>query len=148
MAEETKRERKLQASRFNLAEHKRNIFHVVPEDGVTLEDVLEPSFWAHISNRLRPTDRIEVYAEDGSYFAELIVREAGHLFAKVQVLRKVDLEGETSGAVASVSGHDVAWKGPHHKWAVVRGKDVIQGGFDTKEGGFAWLASNSKSLAA
>lgn len=65
-------------SRITLAEYARNIFVVTPEHGTPFEDILKPSYWLHVADtvsmRLRPYDRIEVRPEDGSYFAELIVR--------------------------------------------------------------------------
>jgi len=139
--------RKIHPSRFGSADQKRNIWHVVPEDGTVFDDVLAPVYWAHLASRLRPTDRIEVHAEDGSYFAELVVRSVGNLHAKVQVIRKIDFDVAVEAAT-DIAGHEVMWKGPHHRHAVVRGKDIIQGGFETKDAAFSWLATNAKSLAA
>lgn len=143
-----KKDRKLHASRFGLAEHKRRIFSIVPEHGTEFEEVLKPSFWSHIAVNLRISDRIEVLAEDGSYFAELIVRDAGNLFASVGVLRKIDLDPVNSGEGSD--GHEVAWKGPHRKFAVIRKSDdaIVKDGFDAKPAALAWLAGNIKSLAA
>lgn len=148
MAEGAKTLRKIHPSRFKLATHVRNVWSIVPEDGTAYEEILEPSYWTHIAERLRPNDRIEVFAEDGSYFAELIVRSSTRLSAKVQELRKVQL-GEVEGA-SPMSGFDVMWRGPHHKHAVIRLKDKVplQTGFDTREAAVAWLAVNIRNLAA
>lgn len=143
-----KKDRKLHGSRFGLAEHKRRIWSIVPEHGTEFDEILKPSYWAHVAKQLRITDRIEVHAEDGCYFAELIVRDAGNLFASVGVLRKIDLDTVKSGNAEA--GYDVAWKGPHRKFAVIRLSDdaIVKDGFDAKPAALAWLAGNLKSLAA
>lgn len=139
--------RKIHPSRCKLAEGARNIWQIVPEEGVSFDDLLDPAYWTHIADRLRPTDRIEVVPEDGSYFAELLVRSQGRMTAKVVVLRKVDLGAPE--ASAPTLGFDVLWKGAHHKHAVVRLRDksVMQAGFEAKEAALAWLAANARTLA-
>lgn len=42
-------------------------------EGVSLDDVLNPSFWAHVSPKVNIGDKIEVAAPDGSFFAVLWV---------------------------------------------------------------------------
>ncbi len=142
-----KGQRKIHPSRFKVADGARNVWVIVPEEGTRFEDILDPSYWAHISGKLRPTDRIEVYAEDGAYFAELIVRTSGRLTAQVALLRKVDLDPADQASPAV--GHEVRWRGPHHKHAVVRMKDnqPIQTGFETKESALQWLSLNARTLA-
>ena len=82
----------LASNRLHLAEHRRNIFDVVPEHGTPFEELLKDSYWAHVSAKLKPGDHIEVRAEDGSYYAELIVQDAGRLYAKVAKLVHVVLD--------------------------------------------------------
>jgi hypothetical protein len=139
--------RKIHPSRFKEASVARNVWAVVPEDGTPFESLLDPAYWAHVGERLRPTDRIEVFAEDGSYFAELMVRSAGRLFAHVEALRKHDF---VPVAVSPSKKYEVEYKGPHLKHAVVRvaDKSVMQSGFDTTEAALAWLSLNARSLAA
>ena len=40
-----------------LAEHEGRILHVAPEYDRKIEQVIEPSFWAHVAYKLRPGDR-------------------------------------------------------------------------------------------
>ena len=138
---------KIHPSRFSLADSNRNVWSIVPEVGTPYSALSDASYWSHIADKLRPFDRIEVYAEDGAYWAELLVISAARLSAKVIELRKKDLDGV---GMVSEPGFEVQWKGPHHKHAVVRMKDktALQSGFASKEDAMAWLASNSKTLAA
>ena len=138
----------LAISRFKQAEYERTVYSVVPEHGTPFDAVTEPDYWAHVSARMRPGDRIEVQAEDGSYWAELLVRDAGRLFAKVSVLRKVDLDEETvTGELPVSSDMTIKWRGPHLKWCVLRGNDAIKEHCQTKGEAGSWLSDHIKALA-
>ena len=138
----------LHPSRFSLAEHKRNVYFITPADGTTLADVLDPLYWSHVATRLRPTDRVEVHAEDGSWFAELYVREAAHMHASLVALRTVAFKQQIPPAPGT--GHAVAWKGPHHRWAVVRLADgqLVKSECASREDATLWLAANARTLNA
>lgn len=152
MTEKAKERPPLHPSRMQLAEHRRQIWHIVPEHGTALTDLLNPAYWSHISRQMKPTDRIEVSAEDGSYFAELIVIDAGLQFAKVAVLREVKLETTESpeASAAIMKGHKVEWSGPHTKFRVLRESDrkVLKDGFGNRSDANAWLAGHAKAMAA
>ena len=139
----------LATARIQAAEQMRNIWFVTPEHDTPFESILDPKYWAHVSWQFKPRDRIEVDAEDGSYFAELIVLDAGRLFAKVAVLRKhefakADVTGEED------SGFEVKWAGRHSKWRVIRKADkaVLKEGFEDKQAGLVWVAGHMRSIAA
>lgn len=142
------RPRKLHLSRFREAAVMRNIWQAIPEDGTPFEALLDPAYWSHHASKARIGDRIEVLAEDGSYFAELIVREQGNLSVKVAVLRKVDLEAVPETPLAE--GFDVQYRGQVRKHCVVRLRDkaIVSEGHENKAAAFAWLGQNAKSLAA
>lgn len=142
----TKR-RKLPESRMNIAEALRTRHVVVPEAGTDFAELADPLYWAHVARKLRPGDMLEIHPEDGGYFAELIVRavEGNGRGAKVAALRHVKLDAVANSA----EDYRVEWKGQMQKHAVVRvrDKEVMQGGFGTKDEAMAWLAANGKSLA-
>jgi hypothetical protein len=138
----------LATDRIQLAEHMRNVWYVTPEYGTPVEALLEPQFWAHVSAKMRPRDRIEVDAEDGSYFVELRVEDAGRLFAKVVVLRRVDLV--VAEAVEQLPDYKVMWAGPHAKWRIVRAVDkgLVKDGLETRQAAELYLTSHVKAMAA
>jgi hypothetical protein len=135
----------LAANRLHLAEHRRNVFDVIPEHGTPFDEILKEGYWAHVSAKMKPGDRVEVRAEDGSYYAELIVQDAGRLYAKVAVLTHVKLDSVdvTEGGLAA-NGLEVAWKGPQLKWCVLRGKDRLKEGMD-KGAAVQWMNSHAKA---
>jgi hypothetical protein len=74
----------LKPSLLKSAEQAHLTHHVVLEAGTTLEDVLKPEYWKAAAAHLHPSDRIQVEAADGSFFAELSVRDVGKTWAKVK----------------------------------------------------------------
>lgn len=142
--------RKLHASRCQLAEQARNVYSAVLESGTTMDELKEPSFWAHVSGpkNFRPMDRIEVMPEDGTFWAELLVLNAGPMFAKVYVMRHHEI-GEV-GTSSLSDAFQIGWKGPVRQYAVIRAKDntIMQDKFASRETAMGWLAENAKSMAA
>ncbi len=118
-----------------------NVFRATPEIDTPVSAMLDRGYWAHVSANLRPGDKIEVIPEDFSYFAELIVIDAGKLYANVRLLRNEPL----SEPIKVKAGYDIKWAGPYAKFRVVRGKDVLQEGFADKSDANAWLENHVKA---
>lgn len=140
----------LATDRIQFAQHMRNVWYVTPEHGTPVEALLEPQFWAHVSAKMKPRDRIEVDAEDGSYFIELRVEDAGRLYAKVVVLRRVDFSPAEVTAESETVEYKVMWAGPHAKWRIVRAKDkgLVKDGLETRTAAEQYLVSHAKAMAA
>lgn len=133
--------------RMQLAEHARQVWHITPEKDTPLDAVLEPKYWAHVSMQMKPGDHIEVLAEDGTWFAELIAIDPGRLYCKVALLRKavlekVDVEG------GELAGLQIRHRGALKKWCVIRENDVIQAELGSKEAARAWALEHLKAMAA
>lgn len=146
--EQTKIQRApISPKRHKLADYERNLWVATPETGTALAEVLKPEFWAHCADKMRPFDKIEVRAEDESFYAELLVRSAGKNWAVCSVLAHVDLDQKQ----VQVPDEDyvVSWGGPHQKHRVLRKKDnevVFQGG-ETADAARGWLREHLKAMA-
>lgn len=141
---------KITKDRFKLAESVRRTHVVTPHHGTTLEEVMKPEYWAHIAAELKAGSHIEVVAEDGSWFAELFVVHAERLWAKMALLRKVDLVATaTEVNPADFEEFYVKWSGPVSKFRVHRKKDkeVLRDNFETADAANAWLADHKKAMA-
>ena len=130
------------------AEYARNIFCATPEIGTKYEDVLQPEYWKHIASTMHPSDRIEVLAEDGAWFAELFVVSCGKNWAKVCQLRFVELS-ESKPDEAPAAKFTVIWRGQTHKHSVVRTSDkaVIKSEFATAADARQWLEQYEAEIA-
>lgn len=139
---------KLLPARLQVADHYRSRFGVVSEEGATVDDFLRPDYWAHVANKLRRHDIIEIIPEDGSFFVELLVLNTGTGFAKVMLLREVQLESEADEPLPS--DIEVKWRGPHRKFSVIRKSDneVLKDSFVERTGAEQWAREYERAVAA
>lgn len=130
------------------AEYRRNVWDLTVEKAVGPKALLQPAFWSHVAGRLKPRDRIEVTAADGAWFAELMVRTASRLEAKVAMMRFVDLEKADKAAseLTEVEAYEVTYRGPSAKWSVKRRSDaaVMVERLETKAEAEAWVQSQGQ----
>lgn len=140
----------LHPSGLKKGEHSRAVYFISPAPTVAYEAVLEPIYWKHVASGLRPGDQIEVWPEDGSYWALLLVSAAGDNFAKVEPLIHRQIENAVDGEASLIEGFTISWRGPNGKFAVKRDKDnnIIQSNFRTKEEAQTWMIQNKRQLAA
>lgn len=105
----------------------------VPQD-CTIEDIKRPDFWSLMAARLKPYDRIEVRADDGTWLAEVIVIGCDRTWAKVNVLNTYKLTG-VEEAAKETGSLEFKFKGPGKKWCIIRKSDgeILREGIQTKD---------------
>lgn len=139
----------LTESRLREAAFWRNEFAINPEVGTTLDDMKAEAYWAHVAKKLRPWDKIEARAEDGSFYAVFIVRDSGRNWAKVEMisLYLFSIPGVTDRTPADPE-YIVKYSGPHTKYRVMRKSDnqIMRDGFATQADGDQWIKEHVKSL--
>lgn len=140
--------KKIRGGQFKEAQFVFKTFSARPDAGTTVEDVLEPAYWANIAEQLQPATRIEVMPMDGAYFAELIVLSASRTAAVVAPLRIVHLTAASDAAVEQGEDpeYSVKFRGPR-KFCVMRNADnqpVIED-IDTKEQAYRELSDYVKA---
>lgn len=125
------------------AEFARNVWSCIAQHGITVEDAQRPEFWAHHAKELKQWDKIELRAEDGSFFAELLITQVAETFARVQLLNLYKFSNPVKAPMLDL---DVAWGGPNHKWRVMRkDKTVLKAHFDSEEAAESWKADFLKA---
>ena len=143
---EKKRDVSVDPARMQLAEYQRQewVCNVPPE--ITREDVLNPAFWSHMASLMKPYDHIEVRQEDGSWLSQLIVLQSDRLWAKVFEMRFVEFKTEAL-KIEAPTKHKVEWKGPQHKWAVIRLSDseMLKSGME-KDEAFRWMNEHERTV--
>lgn len=145
--EEEKLTAVLMPKRIGLAEHIREYWVVTVEENVTRKDLMNPAFWAHASQVLKPYNRIEVRHDAGQFFAELLVLSVGRGYAKVFELSFHELDKSLTPEMQSPD-YEIAWKGPALKYCVVRKSDSerIKDGMG-KEEAHIWLRDYLQTVA-
>ena len=119
-------------SRFGLAPEGMNIWLVTVEMGITVEQIMDGSFWANVARSLLPGDEIIVRPDDMSW--KLVLHVAGQepLFAHVTKISYVDLTPSTP-PVHVPSRYKITHAGSHHKWRVLRDGSPLKDGFETAD---------------
>jgi hypothetical protein len=142
-------------ARVKLAEYEVQNWIVNAEEGTSEGDLLTPGYWAHVAHQFKPYDHIEVRVETGEWVIHLVVVGCDRNWANVVVDRKIYFVAHTESPVEVMSkheiheAHEVAWKGPQHKWAVIRKADseMVNKGFSSKEEAHAWKREHENVTA-
>ena len=115
------------------ADYVRHVFAIRLEADENFEDVLTPSYWAHVAAQLRVMDRVEVSPADGTWLAELVVSAVTNTEAKMSVYRFVELEPcklpelgiGKADKVASADAYFRRWNAKDMSHEVIRKEDNI-----------------------
>lgn len=154
MAEETKRA--VMPGRVRTAEAARNLWVATVEQGTTRDDIKRPEFWALVARNFKPYDRLEVRADDGTFFAEFLILSADRAWAKVHELRFETLGSQdvslTEANQADIRNrYAVKYNGPHLRYCVERkdGTKVerLKERCQDQAEASAWLEGHLKTVA-
>lgn len=144
----------IQNSRLSPAEYKRTTFYASPIVGTQPDDLLEEGYWLHVRRQLTPGTKIEAFAEDGSFYVELIVLGPTDGGAKVAFLFKPIILAKATIEDIEFQGHTLRYTGAHGKWAVIRkaqGKrpaTMLRDGFANSEDARSYVKDQVKAQAA
>lgn len=141
------RVKEAQVQRF---EFENTVWSVSVDTGVPFDEILKPEFWANVVNpkNMKIGDKLDVRPNDASWWALLLVRDCGSVWAKVGVIQKVDFDVQTSSGDDSVPGFHVEWQGLGNKHVVIRDKDnvVVAKGFKTKPEAQIAMIEHTKAI--
>ena len=133
-------------TKLHLAEHQVVNYFDSPKEGTAFEDILKPEYWSHVAHQLRPGHKVEVLAEDASFWALLLVIDAGKMTAIVEPLLFKELASRD--AVMEDEEMFVKYRGPHSRYSVLRKSDnaVMKENLQTKAAAAEWM--KNRMLAA
>ena len=111
----------MSARRMQLADYNYRLWATSSERGHTIEDILKPSYWAHVARDLSAMDEILVRAEDGSFRIHLYVESANNVTAKVCLVSEPLILQAKDEPEYRVGNGDflVKWCGPFEKFCVI-----------------------------
>ena len=104
---------------------------------------------------MKPRDTVTAWAEDGSWYAVVVVRMANRVEARVAIvhLSEWDKDEATMALLAPTDAYCYAWKGMRLKHCVFKadhqGKPVgepIKAEMDSKAEALAWMADYQRNL--
>lgn len=113
-------------------------------------DLLKPEYWAHFAQKLRLRDRIEVWANDASWIADVVVLGATKNSADVRILRVDYLSNANPAGTDSpgLKSYQVRYRGIHSQWSVIRVADgaVVHEGDGSEDAAKTWLSNHLKAF--
>lgn len=143
--------RAMEVSRFRECDYERTVYVATAFEDTTVEDMLDPKYWVHVASKMKPWDRIEARANDGTWWAEFMVLESGRAFARVVLMRQQNLTTTdvAQSQIAAFTDYKVLHRGPHCKWSVIRVSDkhVLHEGEGTKDGAENWLKNHQVAMS-
>lgn len=145
-----KRDVSLNPARMKPAEYNRTVFSVSIEHNITKEDLLLPQFWAHVAMSMKVNDRVEAFAEDGSFYAELLVVASDRTWAKMHMLSYHDLTKIVMDLGDDVMNeYLIKFKGPK-AWCVIRKSDnaILNDKMHSDDDAKKWLEVHLKQRQA
>ena len=151
--QETKRA--VMPGRVKGAEFARNLWVVTVEQGTTRDDVRRPEFWSLVSKNFKPYDRIELRADDGTFFAEYLVLSADRAWARLHELSFHNLGTQDVALTAAQSAeqrrrYTIEFRGPHllHCVEFKNGDKVdrLKEKIQTKAEAQTWLDEHLKTV--
>lgn len=137
-----------QPMKLDPTEYATVVWHWTVPAGQSLADLLEPAYWQHVTQQLRPGHEIKASAEDRTFWGHLYVRSVGKAEAKVSEIHSVSFD-----AVSDQEDDDetyIKWRSPKSKFAVYRKSDdeLLKDGFEAKEDAQVWAVNRNAVMAA
>lgn len=132
-----------QVQAFKPAEQFRQTWIFTAPIDHSVEDLLRPEYWMHVADQLRHYAHVECYAEDGTFYAELLVVGKTANTARMALLNKVDLRAVTEpiDMAKELEAYVIRYAGPTNGFNVVRRADgrIMRGGLLTEQEARTWL---------
>lgn len=146
---EEKRSVQISPGRMRLSQYERQEWVANAPEGCTPDDIKKQDFWSLMAYQMKPYDRVEVRADDGSWLAELVVVGCGRNWAKVSVLNHYKL-ADAGKEMKGDAEFRIDFKGPQRKWCVIRNSDdeYIRDKLGSKEEAMAAMKEQETASAA
>lgn len=154
MTDTNKATQRLTDRNFGVASFRHNRWAATLDESQTLDDAMDPGFWASQSDKVMGFDKtkgrgdiIEIRKPDTGLYAELIIAAIGKGYVKTELLMKHEPKVVT---VAKGSPLTTRWNVGRNCHEVIRESDktVMQGGFQSKGEAAGWIAGHLKEMAA
>lgn len=147
-----KQPRTLNATRFQLREFRQETYCAFAEAGTTIEDILKPAYWEHVTGKLRAPAKICIMEETKAWYAEVIVFVVANRWAEVRLLGEPIIVDKLQGLPRVEQDLIIEDGGLQLLWIVKRRSDgrIIKGDstLKTKEQAEAWCRDYLKAQGA
>lgn len=147
-----KRAPKINQSKFTNAVYAQKTYIATPGYGVTLEQLMDESYWGNVARELKAGYMIEVLPEGLTYYARLLVVHADPTRAIVKLLQFNDFmadsqapkQNEIPNETAIGSKFKAERNGAWFRILRLSDKEVMKTGFRTMTDAEEWAEANLK----
>jgi hypothetical protein len=139
----------LNQTRMKEADYACERWFVSVPSGTAAKDLLDPTYWRNLGDKLKPLAHVTAVTEDSTWHATFLVVAAQRLWAKLHMLSYTDLSATKADTpLTDDQNYSVEWKGPLGKFAVIRKSDAatLKDGFTTMLEGHQWLDGHLKAM--
>lgn len=152
MSEVAKPNRKVLNHELNDTEFNQRQFVMRPERGTTLDEMLNPMYWANVAQRMTVGDTVLVRNESSQNIALLDVDVVQPFAVKVSIRWQREVErAQAEQSVTDIpAGYELKWRGPQNKFCILReaDKEIVVSGAESKALAAARLREQLRLLAA
>lgn len=120
-------------NRFNQSDYLIGRYAARVPVGTGIEDLMHPEYWQNHLSSLRPGMMINVLSDDLALDCDLRVLTVTKTTAKMRLVRFFEETSMPKVAPAEISGVEIKWAGPNHKWRFAHAGEVIEHGFATED---------------
>jgi len=107
-------------SDFGLTEHRYRTFDTNVPGGYDQKDLENPDLWVHLAPQLNVGDEVRVIADDGTFYARLLVIFTKGSIVKTKLIYGTDLEKiDTSLETTAEIDYEIKQRG-QKKWCVMK----------------------------
>lgn len=143
---------KAKRARLVLASSIRQIWHYTIEGGRTREENMQliatPEFWTAVGGHMASLDRLEVVSDDLDFYAQFIVLRSNAtdgVVLKPLIGIALDSVAPRDTALRDPTGMRAEYKGPHRKWCVFRGDDVLIDKLQSEQAALQWISTQTQA---
>ncbi len=128
------------------ADYARPVYVLTAKPGETPEDYTNPETYAHVGGKLKPKARLEITAEDLTWYAEVMVLATTPKLSLAMLQKHIF----ASTAEQPAGEYEAKYGGKVAKWRVMRTSDntVMIDGLEQKSDALGWIETNAKAPLA
>ena len=149
IAKPARKAEQLQPIRMKPAEFARTVYVATAHANTIPEDLCKPEYWAHVASSLKPWDRLEVRADDGTWYAEGLVLEVGRGWSRCHLLKVENLSSIDVAQTQAIqlAGYEIQYRGEFSRWSVIRKSDraVVREELGTQGSALDWVHERLKA---
>lgn len=139
----------LDATNIQVAAYARNEFRISVPAETTRDDIKREDFWRSVAERMHVSDKLEIIADDLSWYSEWLVTAVDRRWLRVKELSYIVIDGSELAHASETDEFTVVHRGPKG-WSVKRKSDaaILVENLPARSDAEKWVDNHYKARAA